>query len=531
MQQLDKLFVYARGIWAYRWHALATTWIVSVVGWTLLSKIPDTYEASATVYVDTESLLRPLLRGLTVEIDVGEKLGLMTKRLLSQTNLERVAHRAGLDHGASSPEEVRAIVRDLSRNVNLAETRANRHTRGPSPPDIYIISSRSSDPRIALNVVEALLSTFVEDTSQDSRERSESAQQFLESQIAEYEARLTEAENRLREFKRSHIDTLPEQGDSYFQRLQMARSVLEEVELEIREAQYRRNELRRQLAGTPSGQRAVGLDGAPVQTPTESRLLAMQTTLDELRLKYTDSHPDVIETRQSIKELQSQLEAERLASESGYAGSASAPNPLHQQLRLTLGEVEAELAALRVRREEFQDRVEVLQQQVEVLPEVEAELQRLNRNYETYREQYDTLVTRRESARLSEDVEQTGEDVKFQVIDPPRIPTYPIAPNRLLLTAGVFGVALGMGVGLAFLLSQFRPAIFGRRALAAVSGLPVFGTVSYVWTPRDRLRWRVRTVAFFLATALLVPAVGLAAYMQVTGKDVVQLVKTVGALV
>jgi polysaccharide chain length determinant protein (PEP-CTERM system associated) len=531
MQQLDKLFDYARGIWNYRWQALATTWIVSVVGWTLLSEVPDMYEASATVYVDTESLLRPLLRGLTVEIDVGEKLGLMTKRLLSQTNLERVAHRAGLDRGASSPEEVRAIVRDLSRNVNLAETRANRHTRGPRPPDVYIISSRSSDPRIALNVVEALLSTFVEDTSQDSRERSESAQQFLDLQIAEYESRLVGAENRLREFKRSHIDTLPEQGASYFQRLQTARSELEEVELAIREAQYRRNELRRQLAGTPSGQRAVGLDGAPLQTPTESRLLAMQTTLDELRLKYTDSHPDVIETRQSIKELESQLEAERLASESGYGGSASAPNPLHQQLRLTLGEVEAELAALRVRRDEFQGRAEVLQQQVEVLPEVEAELQRLNRNYETYREQYDTLVTRRESARLSEDVEQTGEDVKFQVIDPPRIPTYPIAPNRLLLTAGVFAVALGMGVGLAFLLSQFRPAIFGRRALATVSGLPVFGTVSYVWTPRDRLRWRVGIVGFLLATALLVPAVGLAAYMQVTGKGVVQLVKTVGALV
>jgi polysaccharide chain length determinant protein (PEP-CTERM system associated) len=526
-QQIDKLLGYARGIWRYRWHALATTWIVSLCGWALLTKVPDIYEASATVYVDTDSVLRPLLEGLTVEIDVAEKLGLMSKRLLSQTNLERVARITGLGEGATSNAEMNAIVNELSKNVNLRETRSTRHTRRIQPPDLYIISSRNSDPTVAKDVVEALLSTLVEDTLDNTRSRSGTAQQFLDAQIAEYEKRLIEAENRLREFKRRHIDALPEQGSSYFARLQSAQAELDEVELAIREAQYRRNELQRQLAGTPSGQRAVGLDGTLVQTPTESRLLSMQRMLDELLLKYTDSHPDVIETKRSIQELTEQLGAEQLAAQSGgTSGATSAPNPLHQQLRLSLGEVEAELAALRVRRAEFQRRVDVLQEQVEVLPEVEAELQRLNRDYETNRDQYDTLVTRRESARMSEDVEQTGEDVRFQVIDPPRLPARPFWPNRLLLTLGVFAAAVGAGVGLAFLISQFRPAIYGRRALGSVSGLPVFGILSFVWTPRDRLRWRLQIVGFFFGVLLLAPAVGLAAYMQVTRTSVVELIKT-----
>jgi polysaccharide chain length determinant protein (PEP-CTERM system associated) len=531
MQQLDKFIEYGRGVWRYRWYALVTTWIVSLIGWALLTKVPNVYEANATVYVDTDSLLRPLLRGLTVDIDMGEKLGLMTKRLLSQTNLETVAHRAGLLAEASSRDEERAIVRNLSRNVDLRESRVNRYRGRPTPPDIYIIASRSSDPETAFRVVEGLLSTFIENTVEDTRARSDTAQQFLELQIGEYESRLIEAEDRLRQFKRRHIDSLPEQGSSYFTRLQTARNEVEQVELAIRESEYRRNELQRQLAGTPAGYRAVGADGAVVQTLTESRLLSLQRTLDELLLKYTDSHPDVIEAQRSIAELQERLKEEQAAAESGASSDTpSAPNPVHQQLRLALGEVEAELSALRVRRTEFRNRVEVLQRQVEVLPEVEAELQRLNRDYETYQAQYEALVKRRESARLSEDVEKTGEDVKFQVIDPPRVPTYPNAPNRLLLTAGVFGAAVASGVGLAFLLSQFRPAIFGRRALTAVSGLPVFGMVSLVWTPRDRLKWRVYTVSFILATGLLVPALGLAAYMQVSGRGVAELIKTVGAL-
>jgi polysaccharide chain length determinant protein (PEP-CTERM system associated) len=531
-QQLDKLLGYARGIWHYRWHALATTWVVSLLGWTLLTKVPDIYEARATVYVNTDSILRPLLRGLAIDIDVTEKLGLMTKKLLSKSNLERVVRTTGLDDGVTRPDEMNTIINDLSRNINLQEARSTRGTGRPQPPDLYIISSRNSDPAMAASVVEALLSTLVTDTLQNTRARSDTAQEFLDIQIAEYESRLEEAENRLREFKRQNIDSLPEQGSSYFQRLQAARSQLEEVELQIREASYRRNELQRQLSATPAGQRAFGVDGAPIQTATESRLLALQQTLDELLLKYTDSHPDVIETKRSIRDLREQLRAEQRAAVSGAASdSASAPNPVYQQLRLSLGEVEAELAALRVRRAEFRGRVEMLQQQVETLPEVEAELQRLNRNYETYRQQYDTLVERRESARISEDVEQTGEDVKFQVIDPPRLPTQPIWPNRLVLTLAAFGAATGAGVGLAFLLSQFRPAIYGRRALGSVSGLPVFGAVSFVWSPRDRLRWRLQTVAFLFGASLLMPALALAAYMQVSGTNIVELMNTVGALV
>lgn len=529
MQQLiEKLLVLIRGMWRFRWQGLLAAWIACVAGWYGLSKVDNIYEASATVYVDTDSVLRPLLRGLAVDINVGEKLGLMSRQLLSRPNLERVVRMTDLDHGATTDAELDRIIRKLSEDVNLQQTHAVRPL-SPRSPDLYIISSRNKDPEMARRIVEALLSTFVDDTVGHERERSDVAQQFLDRQIAEYEARLQEAEDRLREFKRENIDMLPDQEANYYSRLQTARSNLETVELSLREANFRRDELRRQLDGTPSSQRGTTAEGGVIQTPTEERLLALQTRLDELLLRYTENHPDVVQTRRSIEALEEQRARELLTMELG-TGSGSVANPLHQQLRLALGEVEGEIAALRVRRDEFRSRVERLQQQLETLPQVEAELQRLDRNYEIYREQYNSLVARRESARLSEDVEDTGQDVQFRVIEPPRTPTSPIFPGRLKFSAGILVVGLGLGAGVALLLSQIFPVVLGRRMLYELSGRPVFGSVTRVWTPRMRWKARAGFAVFVFTGVLMIPAFLLAVYMQLTGRGLVAAVTTLGGL-
>jgi polysaccharide chain length determinant protein (PEP-CTERM system associated) len=528
-EQLDNVLNILRGMWRYRWWALGMAWLVSLAGWVAVSQMPDMYEAEATVYVDTDSMLRPLLSGLTVEVDVGEKLGFMTKQLLSRAKLEKVASLAGMygDPGAASDEEVSEAISQLQRNIRLRESRTTRARR--SAPDLYVVAYRNSDPVIAARVVEALVETFMESTVGDSRERSDVAQAFLGQQIEEYERLLTEAESRLREFKQRNINVLPEQGSGYYQRLQSARSALEEVQLQIREAEYRRSELDRQMRGTPVNQRATAAGGAPVLTPTEQRLAVLQAHLDELELKYTSEHPDVIETRRSIFELEKQRDAELQALAAGDNSSAAAANPVYQQLRLALGEVDAELAALRVRRSEYQARVSRLEQQIEVLPEVEAELQSLNRDYEVYRDQYNQLLTRRESARISEDVEATGEDVRFRLIEPARVPMAPAAPDRLVLNAQVLIAALGVGGGLAFLLTQFRPALFGERALRQLSGLPVFGSVSLVQTAAARWRRRLSTTVFFAGTAMLVPAFGIAAFLQLSDAGLQGLLGVFGA--
>ncbi len=197
---------------------------------------------------------------------------------------------------------------------------------------------------------------------------------------------------------------------------------------------------------------------------------------------------------------------EELAAMQGQGGGLPETDPVRQQLRLSLGEADANLAAAKARIQEYKNRVNQLQQFVHKQPEIEAERKRLNRDYAILKQNYDTLVARREAANLAEQTEQTGDDVKFRVIDPPRVPLNPSGPNRPLFMSLVFLGSLGGGIVLAFLMSQVRPTFDSRQFLHDATGLPVLGSVSMIWTPQQKRKRRLEFAGFAVTTMLFLAA-------------------------
>ena len=96
-QLLQQILGYAKAAWQRRWWGVAVAWLVCVVGWTWVMMIPDRYQASARVYVDTQTLLKPLLSGLAAEPNVEQQIKLMTRQLVSRPTLEKVARMTDLD--------------------------------------------------------------------------------------------------------------------------------------------------------------------------------------------------------------------------------------------------------------------------------------------------------------------------------------------------------------------------------------------------------------------------------------------------
>ncbi len=510
MQEL--LLGYAREMWRFKWQAVVVAWLAAGVGWFAVWMMPDEYEASARIHVDTDTILTPLLRGLAVDQEnAAARLSAMTRVWLSRANREEISRRSDLDHLATTEEEREKLLQWLGEAIQLEAVNTGIRSPRPEPPRLFRVLVRHSDAHVARKVVQASLEVFMERSLGDARQDSSVAQDFLERQIAEYEGRLEMAENRLREFKRRHIDVLPEQGRSYFDGLQVARSREVEAELEIKQLQQRRAALQVQIEQARKGTAIGGAQA--VLSPLDERILALERRLDELLLKYTTEHPDYVETKESLDALKKQR------SSAGAQQASLQSNPIYQELRLTLGGLETELAAARVRRDEYAQRVATLQSQLENLPQVEAELQRLNRDYEVNRENYNALIARRESAKISQDVGKTGESVKFKVVDPPVLPTAPIAPNRILLYTMVLLGAFGGGIGATILLGQTRPALYQQRVLHDVTGLPVLGTVSLVWDDAMRQRRTREIGAVTAALGLLVVAYGAVLADQLLGRS------------
>ena len=90
MQEILQLLLsYLRGMWHRRWIGLAAAWLAAIVGIAVVYRIPEKYEASARVYVDTESLLSPLLAGLAIQPNMDQRVALISRTLISRPNVEK----------------------------------------------------------------------------------------------------------------------------------------------------------------------------------------------------------------------------------------------------------------------------------------------------------------------------------------------------------------------------------------------------------------------------------------------------------
>src|SRR5512140_784796 len=116
VQQLLSLL---RGIWHRRWIGLAVAWLAAVIGIAVVYRIPEKYEASARVYVDTESLLRPLLSGLAIQPNVDQQVALMSRTLISRPNVEKLVRMADLDLRTRTQAERDDLIDEVTKAVSL----------------------------------------------------------------------------------------------------------------------------------------------------------------------------------------------------------------------------------------------------------------------------------------------------------------------------------------------------------------------------------------------------------------------------
>ena len=502
-QVLQQILGYAKAAWQRRLWGVAAAWLLCIVGWTWVMIIPDRYEASARVYVDTQTLLKPLLSGLAAEPNVEQQIKLMTRQLVSRPTLEKVARMTDLDVKAKTPEQTESMLNDLAGKISIAD--AGRE-------NLYTISYQDANGDLAKKVVQSLLTIFVESSLGKTRQDISSSQRFIEEQLQQYQQKLTDAENSLKEFKQKHIGMMPGQGGDYYTKLAETSAQLRQAQLDQQEAANRRNQLKRQLADEEPELNAAAAAG-PANSETDSRIQALEKQMDQLRLQYTDLHPDIQSTKRLIEKLQAQKKIEIAQRKADPVGSRI-QNPVYQQLTIAIAEADASVSALGARVSEYQRRFGELRNASNMIPQVEQEYTQLTRDYDVYRQNYDALLKRRESVTMSGEVESKTDTVDFRVIDPPFVPSQPAWPNRSLLLSLVTLAGLAAGVAVAFLLSQLRRTVTDRRVLRELTGLPLLGAVSRVETDETRRRKRKGLLTYLAALGSLIAAYGAVMVVQ-----------------
>jgi polysaccharide chain length determinant protein (PEP-CTERM system associated) len=493
-------------MWRYRWLGLVVSWLAAIVAVTIALKLPNQYEASARIYVDTQSILKPLMTGLAIQPNIDQQVSMLSRTLISRPNIEKLVRMADLDLKNESKEQQEEQIERLMKVLEIKST--NRD-------NLYTLSYRDEAADRAKRVVQSLVSIFVDSRLSSSRSDADSAKVFINEQIKAYEATLQIAETRLKEFRLRNIDLQTGNGQDSAARLGELASQLEQAKLELREAETARDSTREQLnleksASTSTSTQNLLQESALVASTPEvdARIEAQKRNLDGLLQRFTEQHPDVISARHLIKELEEQrrkevAELRKSAMAAPAVGGAGGNSLAHQELAKMLAASEVQVASLRARVAEYSSRYNHARNMLKTAPQIEAEAAQLNRDYAINKKNYEDLVARRQAAAMSGDLDSASGVADFRLIDPPRVSPKPVSPNRLLLLPAAFVAALAAGLFTAFAASQLRPVYERASELREKIGLPVLGVVSLVLSDTDRRRQRFDRARFLAVSSML----------------------------
>ena len=452
---------FAAELWARRWLMFAVAAVLCCVGWQAVAILPDRYEASSRVYVDTQSLINPLMKGLTVQPDLNEQVDMMRRTLLSRPNLEQVLRMTDLDLTVDTDVARERLLQGLQKMIDII----------PQQERLFQITYGNSDPKLAQKVVQSILSIFVERNVGNTRQDMDQSRRFIEGQIAEYEQRLRKAEAEVAEFKRMHAEELGSR-EHYTQAVQNLEVQIHELSTELEAAAWKRDQLKLELARTPH----TATTGAGGKSAAADKVAQLQQKLNDLQLRYTDDHPDVIATKRALAAAQAELAQGGAGNAS--RGTSTLPNTTYAQIEAELRQLDLDGATVTRRLEASQKDLADAKQRLADVPEVELQLAQMNRDYEVLRQNYSQLIERREAAKMALDIDSQTTGVEFRVVEPPVVPVTPSGPNRLLLFSGVLLGAIGAGIGLALVLIKLKETFATINQLKETFGMPVLGSIS-----------------------------------------------------
>ncbi len=498
---ISQLTSIARGMWKFRWTGLVVAWVVGVAGAVLAFKVPDRYEAMARIFVDTQSILKPLMSGLAVQPNVDQQVTMLSRTLISRPNIEKLVRMADLDLKSESKSQQEGLIESLMKNIEIKSTGRD---------NLYSLTYVESDKDKAKRVIQSMVSIFVESSLGASRKDTDSAKVFLDEQIKTYEAKLEESETRLKDFRLRNLDVQTGDGKDSASRLSAIGQQLETAKLELREAENARDAARKQAeaerAGTTGNSPTQSLlqeSAISVATPEiDARIDGVKRGLDQLLQRFTDQHPDVVNARRLLTDLETQkrkevAELRKVAMAVPAQAQAANTSLAMQELARLQASSEVQVAALKARVAEYSSRYAQARALSRTSPQIEAEAAQLNRDYAIVKKNYEDLVARRQSAVMSGDLDMASGVVDFRLIDPPRVSPRPVSPNRLLLLALAAAVSLGAGMFTAFAASQLRPVYNDAQELRMKTGIPLLGVVSMILTEAERKAERSNRLRFF----------------------------------
>lgn len=464
-----------------KWLALVIFAVVSSLVLVVGYVYPYKYSSQVTIFVDDSNIIKPLMEGSAVTTKISDRISAAQQLLMNRDVLAKVAKDTDIWGPAAANRSDRGVERmvdDLRDNIDVI-------TLGKS---YFAIQYTGHDPQKVFLITQRLGQLFLSETDARKKQESRAAYDFIDRQVKAYEQQIQDSEEKLKDFLAHNTAGTETETNSKMADL---RGKIELAKLDLQEAQTEKVTIENQLNG-------VGQTVTQGQTEDiyQTRMAKMQQQLDDLRLKYKDSYPDIVNLKEQIAELKRQHEnaVKNHTDNTVITQGQQVLNPLYQTLRTNLANTETKIDTLQTRLKSLNGLLEQEKQRMQVVQANRAKYAELTRGMQVNKDIYDDLLKRREKARVSMRLDLDNQGLSYRIQESAQ---YPMAPARFkfrdFAVAGLF-IGLIAPFGLAAGLLQVDPRVRNRETIEEELGVPVLAVIPQIRTPYELRHDRRRTI-------------------------------------
>ena len=411
----------------------------------------------------------------TVTEDVADRLQTITEEVMSRTRLQKIIddlHLYPKLQGKVSKEDIIATMRkDIEVEVSTKEHPDSRRSGGAS----FKIAYLGPTPEVAQRVTDEIANLFIQENLKSRAEQAQGTNKFIGNELDKARADLAVQEEKIRQFKASHLGSLPEQSASNLQLISQYQSLAQANSEAIDRAHQQKVYLQSMLNMSGVGKGAAAVV-APPPTPLQLELQKAKQDLSAARQKYTDSHPDVVRLQEQVAELEQEVKSQPASAVAAASSSAAGPNMV-QQLQSQLAAIEQEIKARTGRQQQLEGQLSSLQGRVENLPAVESQFADQNRDYLATQKNYDSLVEKQSASAMAAELERHDQSEQFRILDPANLPSRAYSPNLAIINGAGFLASVIIGLLLAFYMELRDDTIHDADDLTRYLSIPMLTTV------------------------------------------------------
>jgi polysaccharide chain length determinant protein (PEP-CTERM system associated) len=458
----------------YWWILPISTILLTVAGFVAVKVLPKRYTSQTMVMVEQPSVPVDYVKPV-VSDDLNHRLATMQEQILSRTRLEPIIEKFDLYAGDRGRVHIDDLVERLRSAITLKPVEAMQGT-GPHQLPGFYITATFDNAQLAQQVCTEITSMFLEQNARQNESQAVQTTKFLDGQLAEAKRKLDEQDEKLAEFKRKNLGSLPEETQSNLGMMMGMNSQLEANTQALSRAQQDKA-FNESLLGQEEANWKQRRSGGTNADSADQQLALLQDQLTVLLSRYTPDHPDVIKTQSQIAELKRRMaEPVKEATPDPNAQAAHEP-PQIQTLRAKIRQDDANIVNLQRQQASIQAQTRQLQGRVQSTPMVEQQYKEMTRNYDTASLFYKELLTKSQNSTMATRLVQQQDSEQFKVYDPPSLPEQPSFPKKAYFLGGGFGAGLALGLGILFLLAMTDKTIHSERDAEHYLKLPVLTVV------------------------------------------------------